>query len=338
MGSEESILETMVIWGVILSLTEMIFITGANGFIGSHLTRRLVKSNKEVHILIKKDADIKRLKEIQNKIIIHQGDLTEEKTIHRILNKVKPKKIFHLGSLVNPERNINLFSDMIKINLIGTLNLLKAIKNLNIDCFINTGTCEEYGNGKAPFKESQTPKPVSPYSFSKVASTKLAQTYHVITKKPIITLRPFLTYGPNQSPYLIIPSLINKALKNENFNMTKGEQTRDIIFVDDVVDAYIKASESKEAIGKIINVGTGKETKVRDLAEKIIELTKSETQIKFGALPYREGEVMHFFADTSKVKKLLNWEAKISLTKGLKKTIDWYRKNEPPRLKSGYHA
>lgn len=184
-----------------------------------------------------------------------------------------------------------------------------------------------HGSGPVPFKEEQLSMPISPYSASKASATMFCLMYNKSLRHPIVTLRPFLTYGPNQNPTMLIPQVIISCLEKKTYKMTKGEQTRDFNYVDDVVEGYIKASTTKRAIGEIINLGWGKEYKIIDVVKKIVRMMNNPIKIEVGALPYRPGEVMHFYSSNIKAKEILGWNPKIDLDEGLKRTIEWYTEN-----------
>lgn len=299
-------------------------ITGAGGFIGSHLAEALLKKKVEVHLILSK-GQTKGNNAGNAKI--HHADLRDSAAIKKCIAEISPHKVFHLAAFTNATRMHETSIEAIKTNLIGTLNLLHAIDTTTCDHFINTGTCEEYGQNKPPFRETQAPDPVSPYSASKSAAVLFCNMYHRTCGYPITTLRPFLTYGPRQDKRMFVPSLINAALKGEDFKMTEGAQTREMNYVTDIIDGYIKASVSKKAIGETINIGSGEQYSLRHIAEKINELTGSRTRILFGAIPYRDNEIWHLYCDNSKAKRLLGIEQKVGLEEGLKRTISWYRKN-----------
>lgn len=302
-----------------------ILITGGNGFIGSHLARKLVNLNANVSI-IARNNNIEKIKDIKDKIGFFNIDLTDRGNLNKSIKKIQPEIIFHLASEVNISRDISLLRKSIENNLVGTVNLISSLteNGIRYDSFINTGTCEEYGNGKVPFKEDQSPIPMSPYSASKVASTYYCKMLYKVHNLPIVTLRPFLTYGPMQTnTKMFIPSLIFSCLDNRDFRMTGGEQTRDFIYIEDVVDAYLRAAISKSVIGNIINIGSGKEYRVFDVAKKIVNITGSKIKLDT-SLPYRAGETMHFYCSNKKAKDLLKWTPTTGLEEGLKKTVGWY--------------
>ena len=304
-----------------------VLVTGISGFIGSHLARRLVAEGAEVYGLVRNSSNLRRIGDLKNQIDLHCADLTDFELVRKVVQGIKPQKVFHLAAYVNVSRSFEVIDEMVDVNIKGTLNLLKALNETGYDCFINTGTCEEYGDNPVPFQEEQIPNPVSPYSASKVATTIFCQMLHKTKGLPIITLRPFLTYGPEQESNMLIPSLIKKALKGEALEITEGEQTREFNYVDDIVDGFIKAAIIPGAIGEIINIGNGLEYKIRGVVELILKLMNSRLKPKVGALAYRPGETWHFYCDNTKAKEILGWKPKVSLEDGLKMTINWSQKH-----------
>ena len=307
-----------------------VLVTGATGFIGSHLARRLCKEGVEVNVLIRKDSNKFRIKDIIRNLVSWEGDLTDYQSVCSCIKNSKPQIIFHLATFRNVERDVKLIDFMIDTNIKGTVNLLRAIidEKVALECFINTGTCEEYGDISAPFHEDRKEMPVSPYSASKVAATYFCQMIHKTMELPIVTLRPFLSYGSYQdADMMFIPSLIKHCLEGKDFPMTWGNQTREFNYVDDIVDAYVLAAECQNAVGEIINIGNGIEYKIKDVAEKIAKVMGNPIQLLIGAKSERAGEAEHFFCSNDKARKLLGWAPKITLDVGLMKTIEWYKNN-----------
>ncbi|MFQ5963104.1 MAG: NAD-dependent epimerase/dehydratase family protein [Candidatus Scalinduaceae bacterium] len=301
------------------------FVTGATGFIGSHLTRRLVHEGAEVSIIARPNSKTFRIDDILDKIRIYRLDLIDFNLVKQAVKDTKPQKVFHLAGHTNVERGFKTANDSVK-DVQYTVNLLRSLQDIAHDCFIYTGTCEEYGDNPAPFREDQNPNPVSAYSASRVASTAYCQMFHKTLGCPIIILRPFFTYGPYQKASRFISNVILSGLKGEVLNMTWGEQTREFNYVSDIVDGFIKASVNKEAIGEIINIGNGIEFTLKEMVEKVSAIMGNRLKVKYGALPYRPGETWHFYCDNTKAKRLLNWEPKMDLETGLRMTIDWYTK------------
>lgn len=306
---------------------KVVLVTGAAGFIGSHLTRRLLEEGAEVHVLLKKGSNQFRIQDILGNLNICYGDLRDHESIYSCIKNSRPQIVFHLAATRDVRRDLELINPVIDINIKGTINLLRGIyeEKINIECFVNTGSSEEYGDGIAPFKEEQREKPVSPYSAGKVAVTYFCQMIYKTMGIPIVSLRPFLTYGPAQDTDMFIPSLIQYCIEGKDFPMTEGDQTREFNYVDDVVEAYLLAARCPDAIGKIINVGNGLEYKIKDIAKNIVLKMGNPIRLLIGALPKRPGEAKHFFSDNRKARKILGWSPKIDLDEGLKRTINWYK-------------
>jgi UDP-glucose 4-epimerase len=306
-----------------------VLLTGACGFIGSHLARRLIDEGAEVHILIKKDSNQFRLRDISKNIFSWHGDILDYQSICTCLSAARPYIIFHLAALLNVKRDPALIEPMIETNMNGTLNLLRAVisEEIGIESFVNTGSAEEYGNGPIPFIEDQREMPVSPYSASKVAGTHFCQMLHRSIGLPVVTLRPFLVFGPGQDNGMFIPSLIKHCLGGRDFSMTEGNQTREFTYVDDIVEAYILAAQCPRAHGEVINIGSGIEYRIRDVAERVVNKMGNPIRLLIGALPKRSGEAEHFFCRNEKAKELIGWSPKVDLDEGLERTIKWYRDN-----------
>ncbi len=302
-----------------------VLVTGANGFIGSHLVDALLEIGANVHLLTRAGTEIVR-REKEN-LKIHEADFHDTNSIAKAVQITQPKIIFHLAASVNASRNHLLTNEMIRSNLIITMNLLRALElaGIKYERFVNTDTSEVYGDNPVPFTENMPLKPVSPYSASKAAATTFCDTFHTASGAPITTLRLAPTYGPRQKiAGMLIPNLIHSGLTKSEFKTTKGEQTRDFTYISDVVDAYLAAATCNDAIGETINISCGAEHIVKDVILKIIDLMGKPIQPQIGALPYRPGDVMRFFCDNSKAKRLLGWQPKTQLEDGLKKTIAWY--------------
>ncbi len=304
-----------------------IVVTGGSGFIGSQLTERLVKEGAYPHVIEKSALKMENLENVRSHIEFHQADICDRNKISQIISDVKPSIVFHLAACLKRERDPKIIDQLMDVNFKGTLNLLDAAKAVSVDRFIFPSTSDVYGSNKSPFVETQAIDPVSPYSLSKAAAELACKMYFKIFGVPVVILRPFLTYGPRQKPDLLIPELIISALSKKDFKMTKGEQKRDINFVDDLVDAFMAAALKKEAVGETINIGTGNMYRIVDIVKTILDIMGNPIKPDIGALKYRENEIWEMYCGNSKAKKLIGWEPKTSLSEGLEKTIKWYSEN-----------
>lgn len=306
-----------------------VLITGANGFIGSHLARRLVKEGASVNIFVRENSNQFRIKDILSNLKVWYGDIRDYISVNECIQNSRPLIIFHLAAMRDVAREVGLIDLMIDINLKGTMNIVRAVieNRIKLESFVNTGSSEEYGNGTAPFSEEQREQPVSPYSASKVAATYFCQMIHKSMGFPSVTLRPFLTYGSEQDVDMFIPSLIQHCLEKKDFQMTSGDQTRDFVFVDDVVDAYMLAAATPNAIGNIFNIGSGIEYTIKEVAEMILDMTGAPIKLLLGSLQKRPGETSHFFCKNRRSEELLGWSPKTGLKEGVQKTIDWHKAN-----------
>jgi len=302
-----------------------ILLTGSSGFIGSHLGRELTRLGAELHLLDSPDASDFRIRDFKSQCTVHELDLTDLDSLRMLTGDIEPEKIFHLASITSVSRSIDQTLPIAHNNLLGTLNLIDSLVGVDYNCFVNTGTCEEYGDNPTPFHEEQSAKPVSPYSAAKASTTLFCQMYHKTLGLPIVTVRPFLTYGPFQNPDMLIPRTIVSALKGETFEMTEGKQTREFNYVSDIVNGFVLAGTTEDALGQIINIGNGIEYSILEVVEKILDTMSSEIRPSVGALPYREGETWHFYCDNAKARRILGWSPSVTLDEGLERTIAWYR-------------
>ena len=300
-----------------------VLITGATGFIGSHLAERLVAEGAEVTLAIEPRASKANVASILDKVRICEVDLRDGETIQHLTREFQPSKVYHLAAVGVTEPGIDPRLT-VQVNVMGTLNLLDALNETDCDCFVNTGTCYEYGHNIPPMHEDQMVDPINAYAASKSAAWLFCNMYHRTRGYPIVTVRPFTVYGPRQSERALIPQTILSALRGEDFAMTGGEQTRDFTYVDDVVEGYIRAALSEKAIGQTINLGAGEERPIKDAALKLLELMGNPVKPLIGELPYRPGDIRRLYADSSKARELLGWRPQTGLEDGLRKTIEWY--------------
>ena len=302
-----------------------VLVTGAGGFIGSHLVKKLLNEGAHVHILLKKNGSLWRIKDKINSLVVWESDITNLRSLRSTLPRSNPQIIFHLAALVDVSRSWDLIDPMINNNILGTINLLTALKECRFENFILSGSSEEYGNAPSPLKEDQREAPLSPYSFSKVASTLFCQMAAKTFDLPLTTVRLFPTYGPFQEGSMFIPSAIRELLLKREFKMTLGEQKREFNYVDDIVEAYLRIAMCRKVLGEVLNVGSGVPYKVKDVVGIIKEFIGGDTTVEIGAIPYRKGEGMECTCDNQKVTQLTGWSPQVSLEEGLRVTVEWYK-------------
>jgi UDP-glucose 4-epimerase len=298
-----------------------ILITGINGYIGRNLADYLVNQLgcKNVY-----GIDKLQIKVVKNSpVTVKYAEIENFSDINKMVGEIRPQIIFHLAANIKPSRELCDLEEMLQTNIIGTINILSAVinNNINLDSFINMGTCEEYGFSEQPFKENQIPDPVSIYSGTKAASAALCRMFYNLYGVPVVTARPSLVYGPGQDERFFIIQAIKSLLINKDFDMTKGEQTRDFIFISDLVSALVELSKTPELAGEAVNVSSGKEYSLKDIVLSILDITKSKSIINFGTIPYRQSEIMRYACDNTKIGSATGWEPSVSLSDGLEEIL-----------------
>jgi UDP-glucose 4-epimerase len=302
-----------------------IFITGAGGFIGSHLARRLLDEGAQVHILARKGGSLWRIKDRVDRLVMWDADINDCTTLRTNLCNADPQIVFHLAAQVDVSRSWDLVGPMINNNLMGTINLLSALRECRLESFIYTGSSEEYGTSPSPLGEDQREDPLSPYSFSKLASSYFCQMAAKIFDLPVTIVRLFPVYGPFQEGSMFIPSAIRELLLQKEFAMSPGDQTREFNYIDDIVEAFLRIALCRDAHGEVFNVGNGIPYRVKEVIDIIQRLVGGDSTVTIGALPYRKGEGMECFCNNQKLKSLTGWSPKVSLEEGLRVTIEWYK-------------
>jgi nucleoside-diphosphate-sugar epimerase len=303
-----------------------ILVTGASGFIGANLVRRLVALRPDVHVLLRDEAKLWRIQDILPKLNAHRVDLTDRKAVFECVRDVKPRTIFHLAVYgAYPFQK-----DVAKIEataLHGTMNLLDAAEESGFDAFINVGSSSEYGFKNAPMKETDVLEPNSHYAVFKAAATNYC-AYEAASKElPVITLRPFSVYGPYEEPTRLVPTLLDKLLQGTLPPLASPDIARDYTYVDDFVDACLAAAAHPEFGGQVFNVGSGRQTTLKEIVDLAIKLTGAEVTPQWGTMGARIWDQKVWVADVSKSKEKLGWVSRTDLESGLLKTIAWLKAN-----------
>ena len=311
-----------------------VLVTGGSGFIGSHLTRRLVNLGAEVAVTVKYNSviDNVRIVDVWDNIKVIEVDLRNVDSLNQ-LSEFSPSIIFHLAAYNHVGDSFSNVGEALNSNTIATANLIEAYENF--ERFIYISSSEIYGHQTGfPFTESMAPAPISPYSIGKYGGELYCRMKMEHLKKPIVILRPFNAFGPYQSKRAVISELIDTCLSGKPLLTTDGKQTREFNFVENLVDSFVLAAHKDEAIGHIINIGSGEEISIRDLAKEVHNLTNSSSELRIGELANRPTEIWRMATDTERAKYLLGWEPKVSFKEGLQHTVNWYkeyRKEYHPR-------
>jgi nucleoside-diphosphate-sugar epimerase len=302
-----------------------VWVTGASGFLGSHLVRRLVGLGARCTALHRTSSSLARLEDVRSRVLLAPVDLGDREGLRRQLPRPGPSVLFHLAAYGVDPREHDL-SSALRANVLGLVHLVEALEGTPLDSFVNTGTCAEYAGGiDRPLRESDPVDPRGAYAVSKSAAVMLGVMIARTRQWPLVTLRPFTFYGPGERSDRLIPHVLGCVLRGEEIRMTGGIQTRDFIYVEDVVEAYLRAGMPPVARGEVINLGSGKATPVRALVERIRELTGSQVPVLAGAVPYRADEQWHLCADIRRARELLGWSPRVDLDEGIRRTLEWLR-------------
>lgn len=315
-----------------------VLITGADGFIGSHLTEKLLSLGCKLNVFVRYDKGIKSEfidslpEELKNNITVIAGDIRDPDALRHAAKDVDV--IFHLAAIVSiPYSYINP-REVVETNIVGTMNVLIAGRENNVEKIVHTSTSEVYGTAQyVPIDEKHPLQGQSPYSASKIGADKIVESFYRSFDTPVATIRPFNQYGPRQSARAVIPTIITQALSGGTIRMGSLTPTRDFTFVLDTIDAFIKIAESPSTVGEVINIGSGTEISIGDLAKKIISIVNKNEKKDVSIISEdtrkrpEKSEVNRLLADTTKAKKLIGWKPKVSLDEGLKLTTDWISKS-----------
>ncbi len=302
-----------------------VLITGASGFIGHQLTQLLIQEGAQVAIIARYNSieHNVRLSPVWDKIEIIEADIRNIESL-KPLRSMKFDFIFHLAAYNHVGNSFLHMGEALETNNNGTANLLETVQDYGR--FIYISTSEVYGQQDCvPFIEEMYPHPNSPYSVGKYAGELYSLMKQRQSNNPIVVIRPFNAFGPYQSTRAVIPELIVKCLRGEVVLTTEGKQTREFNFVTDLAEGMISVALSDKVIGEIINLGTGRDIAIRNIANLIHKKTKSKSELRIGGLPTRPNEIWKMSSDASKAQKLLGWKPKVSFEEGLDITIEWFR-------------
>ena len=309
-----------------------VLVTGAGGFIGSHLTERLVEEGATVRALVHYNAlgrwgwldHSPHAKQIE----IISGDITDRDCIRQA---VKGREIiFHLGALIAIPYSYQVPLSYVRTNTEGTINVLQSAREEGVERVVHTSTSEVYGTAQyVPIDERHPLKGQSPYAASKIGADKMAEAFHLSFNLPVVTVRPFNTFGPRQSTRAIIPTIIVQCLLGDTIHLGNLHPTRDLNFVTNTVDGFLLAASIPPAVGQTFNLGSSREISVGELAGMIAKMVGKPIKIESedNRLRPQGSEVERLLADNILAKTVLGWQPKVSLEEGLVRTIAWIKDN-----------
>ena len=309
-----------------------VLVTGAGGFIGSHLTEHLVALGAEVRALVHYNAlgssgwlDHSPVRESAQ---VMAGDICDRDSVRRAVEG--RDVVFHLAALIAIPYSYHAPESYIRTNIQGTLNVLQAARETGVASVVHTSTSEVYGTAQyVPIDEAHPLQGQSPYSASKIGADKIAEAFHLSFAVPVVTVRPFNTFGPRQSARAVIPTIIAQLLAGEKVRLGSLHPTRDLNFVANTVEGFVQAAAAPAALGQTINLGTGREISVSDLAQAIARLMGRPIAIESEDRRVRpdKSEVERLLASHARATALLGWKPTVTLEEGLQRTIEWLAAN-----------
>ena len=326
-----------------------VLVTGADGFIGSHLTEALVRMGYDIRAFVLYNSYNswgwldQSPPEIKKEMEVFAGDVRDPHGVKTAMYGCDI--VFHLAALIAIPYSYHSPDTYIETNVKGTLNVVQAARELGVSKIIHTSTSEVYGTAQfVPITEEHPLQGQSPYAASKIGADQIAMSFYTSFETPVSIIRPFNTYGPRQSTRAVIPTIINQITDGQSrLNLGALHPTRDFNYVEDTVDGFIEISSSDVTVGEVINIGSNYEISIEDTAKLIAEVMNVDIdfEIETDRLRPEKSEVFRLWCDNSKAKKILNWQPKLhgrnGLKEGLIKTIEWFTVQENiKQYKQGY--
>lgn len=297
-------------------------VTGASGFVGSHLTRRLVREGMEVHILRRETSDFWRMHDVLPHVTAHVADLREPGSIRAAVAAARPDYVFHLGAATVVAGATDAAADLVATNLLGTVYLMEACEAVGFRGMVTTGDSFEYTPSPERLSESDPCHPTSLHGITKLAATLHAQAIARGRHRPIVTLRLFSTYGPGDHPRRLVPRAIASALAGTDLPLSRPDVTRDWVYIDDLIDLYLEAAVSAERhAGRVFNAGSGEYGRIDQVVEAVLRLTGSRAQPRWGTFQAPPHDDFPWVADPTSTFSSFAWRPTVSLEEGLARTV-----------------
>jgi len=310
--------------------SKRVAVTGAGGFIGSHLVEALAEAGAEVTAVVRynsrgDDGNLRFLDDaVRGRLRIERLDLADLEATRRALSG--SRVVFHLAAFVGIPYSYANPHDVVTNNVQSTVNVLAVARENGVERLVQTSTSEVYGSARqVPIPETHVLQPQSPYSASKIATDHIALSYHYAFHVPVAVVRPFNTYGPRQSARAVIPTVIMQALTGSEIHLGATATTRDFTYVADTVRGFMLAAESPATVGEVVNLGTGREISIADLVRLVAKTLGKDARIVQDAERLRPetSEVSRLCADLTKARRLIGYEPQVGLEEGIRRTAAW---------------
>jgi nucleoside-diphosphate-sugar epimerase len=307
---------------------QRILITGGAGFIGANFIYKFLELGYDVSIFERKEANLWRIKKIKNKIKLYSPNLTSYNETEKIISKINPDIVIHFATYGAYQRFQQDTKNTIDTNIISSINLINACNKIGVKCFINTGSSSEYGIKSKPMKETDVLEPDNLYGITKSAITQYGQMIAIKFNFPIVTIRPFAVYGYFEEEGRLITTIIKSCLKNTEPNLSNPKSVRDFIFIEDLIDGYLAVIKNiKKIKAEIFNLGSGRQSSIDNVFKTVKKITGSSIKPNYGKMRNTQTEPKIWLANILKAKKLLDWKPKYNLEQGIKKNVEWFKKN-----------
>lgn len=298
-----------------------VLVTGAGGFVGCCLVRRLLARGADVHVLLRPESRPWRLSDVLDQVTVHRADLRDAAATAELVRRIAPASVYHMATHGAYEAQSDA-RRILETNVLGSYNILEASGAAGVELLVNAGSSSEYGLKREPMRESDRVEPDSVYAVAKAAQTHLASLAARRGPTVVVTFRLFSVYGPWEEPSRLIPTLIRRARAGLPIEMADPDSAHDFVYVEDVLDALL-SGRLREVNGEVFNLGSGVQTTLRDVVAAVQAAMGGRSEVRWGAMPSRRWDTDRWQADVAKARSLLGWEPRIALAEGLARTAEW---------------
>jgi nucleoside-diphosphate-sugar epimerase len=302
-------------------------VTGATGFVGANLARRLLQDGHEIHLLVRSGYSPWRIKAIRDDVCLHEVYLGDEEAVANVVGSIHPDWVFHLAAYGAYSWQTDV-RQMVQTNIIGTINLVQACLQTGFEAFINTGSSSEYGFKDHAPSEKEWLEPNSDYAVTKASATLFCRYMAQALNVRLVTLRLYSVYGPYEEPTRLIPTLIIRGLRGELPPLVNPNVARDYVYVEDVTEAYLlAASKAEQELGAVYNIGTGRQTSIREVVMIAQRTMNIAVEPQWGSMPDRKWDTSVWLADKRAAREALGWQPRYTFDQGFRETVNWFVAN-----------